>query len=98
MNTSWYVHTHVFCYKLPETSHTLPQTLTNIAALINDHKIERKQQTGAAKTRAATETAAVLELCDAAMKGTVRHETLIDVSELDGSTLRKRQGQRKCSK
>ncbi|KAF6742219.1 hypothetical protein DFP72DRAFT_1179447 [Ephemerocybe angulata] len=69
--------------------------LTTIAALIKDHEDEKERKAASAKSRTSAETKAALELRDAAMKGTVKRDTLTDIAELPGSTVRERQGQRR---
>lgn len=71
------------------------QNLTDIAALLRDQANEKEKKSNAAKARISAETAAALEVRDAAMRGIVRRNALTDISEFEGSTVRERQGQRR---
>lgn len=69
--------------------------MTELQALIDVQIDAMKEHSARSKLKAATEERAGLELRDAAMKGLARSEGLIDVSELDGASVREKQGQRK---
>ncbi|KAJ6601928.1 hypothetical protein DFH09DRAFT_1069474 [Mycena vulgaris] len=63
---------------------------------VSEHiKVSTKESSAKSKHKADIEDKAGMELRDAAMKGLARSEGLIDVSELDGASVREKQGQRK---
>lgn len=76
-------------------THSL-QLMTDLQAIMDDHNDSAKEFSGKSKQKSAIEAKAGQELRDAAMTGLARREGLIDVSELDGSSIREKQGQRKC--
>ncbi|KAJ7307916.1 hypothetical protein DFH08DRAFT_975300 [Mycena albidolilacea] len=69
--------------------------MTELQAIMDDHNDSAKKFSGKSKQKSAIEAKAGQELWDAAMMGLARREGLIDVSELDGSSIREKQGQRK---
>jgi hypothetical protein len=68
--------------------------LTDVS-LLEEWKIEKEKKLSDVETRTSVESKAALELRDAAMKGVVKRQGLTDISQLDGSTLREKQGQRR---
>ncbi|KIJ52002.1 hypothetical protein M422DRAFT_243577 [Sphaerobolus stellatus SS14] len=71
------------------------QNLTDIASLVDAHEEEKGQKSLTVKQRESTEKQAALELRKAAMMGIVNRNNLSDISGLEGSTVREKQGQRK---
>ncbi|KAJ6523215.1 hypothetical protein B0H19DRAFT_1202092 [Mycena capillaripes] len=69
--------------------------MTELQAIMDDHQGSAKDSSAKSKRKADVEEQAGQQLRDAAMKGLARREGLIDVSELDGASVRERQGQRK---
>ncbi|KAJ6456921.1 hypothetical protein C8R45DRAFT_1033891 [Mycena sanguinolenta] len=69
--------------------------MTELQAIMNDHEVSAKDSSAKSKRKAAFEEEAGKQLRDAAMKGLAQCEGLIDVSELDGASVREKQGQRK---
>ncbi|KAJ6537948.1 hypothetical protein B0H19DRAFT_1270327 [Mycena capillaripes] len=69
--------------------------LTALQAIMDDHAELAKESSSQSKKKADMEQKAGKELRDAAMKGLARSEGLIDVSQLDGASVREKQGQRK---
>ncbi|KIJ24057.1 hypothetical protein M422DRAFT_275258, partial [Sphaerobolus stellatus SS14] len=71
------------------------QNMTDIVALVDAHEEEKTQKSFSVKQRKSTEKEAALELRKASMLGIVNREKLSDVSQLDGASVREKQGQRK---
>jgi hypothetical protein len=69
--------------------------MTELQAIMNDHQVSTKESSAKSKHKADIEDQAGKELRDAAMKGLAHSEGLIEVSELDGASVREKQGQRK---
>lgn len=69
--------------------------MTALQALMDDHAFLAKESSSQSKKKADIEEKAGKELRDAAMKGLARSEGLIDVSQLEGASVREKQGQRK---
>jgi hypothetical protein len=67
--------------------------MTEIVMLIDDQKSERRNSTKE-KQKADIESQAASELRAASTTGLVHRQTLTDVSQLPGATLREKQGQR----
>ncbi|KAF5309299.1 hypothetical protein D9611_015004 [Ephemerocybe angulata] len=74
------------------TSHT--QVMTELMQLWDDHAAAKQEKTAKEKNKVSQETKASLELRDAAMKGRVPRQTLTDIAELPGASVREKQGQR----
>jgi hypothetical protein len=62
---------------------------------MEDHAVLAKESSSQSKKKADIEAKAGKELRDAAMMGLARSEGLIDVSQLEGASVREKQGQRK---
>jgi hypothetical protein len=69
--------------------------MTALQAIMDDHVVLAKESSSQSKKKADIEEKAGKELRDAAMKGLARSEGLIDVSQLEGASVREKQGQRK---
>ncbi|KAJ7358623.1 hypothetical protein DFH08DRAFT_953739 [Mycena albidolilacea] len=69
--------------------------MTNLQAIMDDHHGSAKENSAKSKRKADLEDKAGEELRDAAMRGLARAEGLLDISELDGASVREKQGQRK---
>lgn len=67
--------------------------MTEIVMLVDDQKSE-KQNSTKEKQKADIENQAASELRTASTTGLVHRQTLTDVSQLPGATLREKQGQR----
>lgn len=76
---------------------TMPlQNLTEIVQLLDDAKLESKRASSSAKAKVETERCVGLEMREAAMKNLVQaRELKEDLSAIEGSSYRERQGQRK---
>jgi hypothetical protein len=72
-----------------------PQIMTELQAIMDDYQVPVKESAAKLKRKAEIEDQAGKELRDTAMKGLARVEGLIDVSELDGASVREKQAQRK---
>ncbi|KZV95582.1 hypothetical protein EXIGLDRAFT_766142 [Exidia glandulosa HHB12029] len=77
-----------------EEADELTHLLTDINMLIKDNA-DRKATTAQGRAKATMERQAGAELRDAAMRGIVDRESLVDVSTLPGATAREKSGQRK---
>ncbi|CAK5266198.1 unnamed protein product [Mycena citricolor] len=70
--------------------------MTELQALMDDQeRIPPPKKTSKAKKKEAIERQAGLEMRDAAMTGLVDTSTLTDVTQIEGSTFREKQGQRR---
>lgn len=69
--------------------------MTELQAIMDDYQVPVKESAAKLKRKAEIEDQAGKELRDTAMKGLARVEGLIDVSELDGASVREKQAQRK---
>jgi hypothetical protein len=69
--------------------------MTNLQAIMDDHHGSAKENSAKSKRKADLEDKAGEELRDAAMRGLARAEGLLDISELDGASVREKQGQQK---
>ncbi|KAJ7344002.1 hypothetical protein DFH08DRAFT_216293 [Mycena albidolilacea] len=69
--------------------------MTSLQAIMEDHAVLAKESSSQSKKKADIEGKAGKELWDAAMMGLARSEGLIDVSQLEGASVREKQGQRK---
>ncbi|KAF8120011.1 hypothetical protein K438DRAFT_180264 [Mycena galopus ATCC 62051] len=69
--------------------------MTELQAIMEGHEVAAKDSSAKSKRKATIEEKAGKQLRDAAMKGLARREGLIDVSKVDGATVREKQGQRK---
>ncbi|KAJ7725538.1 hypothetical protein B0H16DRAFT_1736055 [Mycena metata] len=67
---------------------------TEVVELIQARELEKDERSTASRKKADVETKAALELRDAAMKGLVRRDRLTDVAQLEGASVREKQGQR----
>ncbi|KAJ6562278.1 hypothetical protein B0H19DRAFT_1259868 [Mycena capillaripes] len=68
--------------------------LIQVVELVNTRDLQKDERSAASRKKADVETKAALELRDAAMRGLVWCETLTDVAQLEGASVRERQGQR----
>jgi len=71
------------------------QNMTELLSLFDTYQDGRNQKSASGKKKASDEQEAALELRNAAMMGVVNQNSLRDVSQLEGSTIREMQGQRK---
>ncbi|KIJ33505.1 hypothetical protein M422DRAFT_264435 [Sphaerobolus stellatus SS14] len=71
------------------------ETLTDLMALIEGYDAAKKEFLDISMEQCDLQTKASYEMRDAAMTGQVDRSTLIDVMQLEGATVRERQGQRK---
>ncbi|KAF8209922.1 hypothetical protein K438DRAFT_197629 [Mycena galopus ATCC 62051] len=69
--------------------------MTELQAIMDDHQVSTKESSAKSKHKVDIEDKAGKEFRDAAMKALARSEGLIDISELDGASVREKQGQRK---
>jgi hypothetical protein len=69
--------------------------MSQIADLVHAHELEKDVRSAASRKKDSVKVKAASELRDAAMKGLVRREALTDVAQLEGASLREKQGQRK---
>jgi hypothetical protein len=68
--------------------------MTEIVMLIDDQKSEKRNSSTKEKQKADVENQAASELRTASTTGLVHRQTLTDVGQLPGATLREKQGQR----
>lgn len=68
--------------------------MTDLVSLLDAQSDEQANKSLQVKTKEELESQAALQLREAAMKGRVTRQALIDVTQLDDSTLRERAGQR----
>ncbi|KIJ37542.1 hypothetical protein M422DRAFT_259898 [Sphaerobolus stellatus SS14] len=71
------------------------KTMTDLVALVNGHEASKEEFLDTMKKQQALQQKAALQMHDAVMKGRVPRNTLTDVAQLDGATVREKQGQRK---
>jgi regulator of RNase E activity RraB len=69
--------------------------LTQVVELVHAHELEKNEKSAAARKKDGVEVTAASELRDAAMKPLVCRDTLTDVVQLEGASVREKQGQRK---
>ncbi|RXW12560.1 hypothetical protein EST38_g13292 [Candolleomyces aberdarensis] len=74
------------------TSHI--QVMTELLQLWDNHLVAKQSKKMQEKQKISWETKASLELRDAAMKGCVSRDSLMDIAELPGASVREKQGQR----
>lgn len=68
--------------------------MTDLVSLLDAQSDKQANKSLQVKTKEELESQAALQLREAAMKGRVTRQALIDVTQLDDSTLRERAGQR----
>ncbi|KIJ24165.1 hypothetical protein M422DRAFT_275118 [Sphaerobolus stellatus SS14] len=71
------------------------KNLTELVSLVDGHDTEKVQRSAKAKKKESIERTAALELRKAAMGRLVDSTGLMDISQLEGATIREKQGQRK---
>ncbi|KIJ30244.1 hypothetical protein M422DRAFT_268295 [Sphaerobolus stellatus SS14] len=72
------------------------ENMTNLAALVDETASEKAEKSSKARKKDEIEKAATLEIPQSAMKGLVDSQKLTDIGQLEGATVREKQGQRKC--
>lgn len=69
--------------------------MTDLQAIMDDYRYSAKETSKKSQQKTKVENEAGQQLRDAAMMGLARSEGLIDISKLDGASVREKQGQRK---
>jgi hypothetical protein len=69
--------------------------LTQVVELVHAHELEKDERSAAAQKKEDVTGKAASELRDAVMRSLVCRETLTDVAQLEGASVREKQGQRK---
>ncbi|KAJ7159804.1 hypothetical protein C8R43DRAFT_1124173 [Mycena crocata] len=70
------------------------ELLTQVVELVHAHELEKDERSAASRKKADVEAQTALELRDAAMQGIVPRNALTDVTQLEGASVREKQGQR----
>ncbi|KIJ43671.1 hypothetical protein M422DRAFT_252912 [Sphaerobolus stellatus SS14] len=69
--------------------------MTDLVALVNEHQASKEEFTRTSKRQQVLQQKAAEQMRDASTTGCVPRKTLADVAQLDGATVREKQGQRK---
>ncbi|KAF7343199.1 Myb-like domain-containing protein [Mycena venus] len=77
------------------TTHSY-KLMTDLQAIMDDYRYSAKEASEESQRKTKVENKAGQQLQDAAMMGLALSEGLIDISKLDGASVREKQGQQKC--